>query len=183
MRYGKTRRFARNQSGVAAIEMALIFPVLVLLFFGMIDLTGVLSDNRKLSYAATIVADNLTRDDTTTRAQIQETFAAAAIAMSAARASPVRIEVHNYWLDNGIVERRWQHTNGIGTDCVDPNRSGLASLMTDKNDVLIAVICANHAPIVTSIIGKKILGKDKFTLRQQFHMRPRQSLTLLCSDC
>ncbi len=181
---GEVFRFARHQTGIAAIETALLLPVLLLLFSGLIDATAVLSDNRKVTYSTNVVADIVTRlQGTTTRAIISDSFKAAEIVMREARARNTRIEVHNYWLDNGDVEKRWQHNNGIGTDCGDPDDSELASLMTAGNDVLIVVVCADHSPIIASIFGRKILGKDTFRLRQQIHMRPRQSLTLLCSDC
>ena len=180
-RRARTVRFARHQSGVAAIEMALIFPVMLILFVGMIDLTSLLSDNRRVSYSAGVVADVVTRlQASTTPAEVGDALQAAAIVMSAARARSARIEVHNYWLDNGNRVRRWDHDNGVGTPCThtppDP------SLMSQGNDVIVAVVCVEHTPIIGQLLNYNI-GTGPFTLREQIAMRPRQSLTLLCPLC
>jgi hypothetical protein len=55
--------------------------------------------------------------------------------------------------------------------------------MTDQKDYVIAVVCVEHAPVVTTILGRNILGKPTFTLRKQMAMVPRQINTLPCDDC
>lgn len=181
-RLARAVRFARHQSGVAAIEMALIFPVMLILFVGMIDLTSLLSDNRRVSYSAGVVADVVTRlQASTTPAEVSDALEAAEIVMSAARAGPARVEVHNYWLDsNGAVAPRWDHDNGVGTPC--SHTSPDPSLMSQDNDVIVAVVCVEHTPIIGQLLNYNI-GTGPFTLREQIAMRPRQSLTLLCPLC
>jgi Flp pilus assembly protein TadG len=51
-----------NNSGVAAVEFALIAPLLILLFFGVIELSNLLIADTKLRGANTAVADILTQD-------------------------------------------------------------------------------------------------------------------------
>jgi Flp pilus assembly protein TadG len=180
----KPFRFARDQSGVAAIEMALIFPVLMLLFVGFIDLTTLLSDNRRVAYSANVVADAVTRlPSSTTPTAVSDSFRAAELVMRAAQAGPVRVEVYTYRRDSGAAVLRWNRNNGVGTACGAPSTANLASLMDRNNDVVVAVTCVSHAPIVTTIFGWTPLGLASFRLRQQIAMRPRNSSTLLCSLC
>lgn len=180
-RLARAVRFARHQSGVAAIEMALIFPVMLVLFVGMIDLTSLLSDNRRVSYSAGVVADVVTRlQASTTPAEVGDALEAAEIVMNAARARPARIEVHNYRLDSGNAVLRWSHDNGVGPNCT--HTSPAPSLMSQDNDVIVAVVCVEHTPIIGQLLNYDI-GTNPFTLREQIAMRPRQSLTLLCPLC
>jgi Flp pilus assembly protein TadG len=182
---GKPLHFMRDQSGVAAIEMALIFPVLLILFVGLIDLTTLLSDNRRVSYSANVVADVVTRLQTpTTPQEVGDSFEAAELVMRAARAGPARVEIYNYLRENdGSTSLRWKRDNGVGTACGAPDTGNLADLMDRGNDVVVAVVCVTHAPIVTTILGWTPMGAASFSLRQQIAMRPRNTLDLLCPLC
>jgi Flp pilus assembly protein TadG len=183
--HGKIRRFGLSQAGVAAIEMAIVFPVMLILVFGMIDLTGLQADNRKVEYSAVLVADVLTRSDgTITPAEIDDAFAAVEIVMRAARADPVRVAVYDYKLQGGAATLRWTRNNGVAVaGCTPPNTAGLASLMTQGNDYLIAVVCATHTRVVTAIIGNTIFGRDDFMLRHEHRRITRNSRTLECLLC
>ena len=177
-------RFARREDGVAAIEMAIIFPVMLIMFFGLIDLTALLSDSRRVSYAAHVVGDDLIRLETpTTPADVADSFEAAEIMMRAAQAGPARVEVYNYRRSAGLPVLRWDRDNGVGESCGPPSTLGLGSLMTAGNDVLVTVVCVRHEPIITTLIGEQILGKSQFTLREQIVMRPRAGNILECPDC
>jgi Flp pilus assembly protein TadG len=180
----KPPHFMRDQSGVAAIEMALIFPVLLILFVGLIDLTTLLSDNRRVSYSANVVADVVTRlQAPTTPQEVGDSFEAAELVMRAARAGPARVEIYTYRRDNGNALLRWDRDNGAGTACGAPDTGNLADLMDRGNDVVVAVVCVTHAPIVTTILGWTPMGAASFSLRQQIAMRPRNTLDLLCPLC
>ena len=48
----QSRVFFRNVRGVAGIEAAFIFPVMLLIYFGLLDLTSVLSANRRVTQMA-----------------------------------------------------------------------------------------------------------------------------------
>ncbi len=70
------RRFARNTRGVAAIEMAFIFPFMVLLLIGLVDVTNLISANRRVTLAASTIGDLVTQvsSGTVTAANIDGFF-------------------------------------------------------------------------------------------------------------
>jgi hypothetical protein len=178
-------RFARREDGVAAIEMAFILPVMLIMFVGLIDLTALLSDSRRVSYATHVVGDDVIRLETPTSAEaVRDSFAAAGIMMRAAQARPARVEIYTYQRSAGAPPvLRWDLDNGVGVPCGTPSEAGLGNLMTAGNDLVIAVVCATHKPIITKIFGENILGKTEFTLREQIVMRPRAGSFLECPDC
>ncbi len=177
-------RFARREDGVAAIEMAIIFPVMLIMFFGLIDLTALISDSRRVSYAAHVVGDDLIRLETpTTPGDVADSFAAAEIMMGAARAGPARVEIYNFRRVAGQAVLRWDIDNGVGQPCGAPNPQSLGDLMVAGNDVLVTVVCERHTPIIAIFLGKMILGRLEFTLREQIAMRPRAGNFLECPDC
>lgn len=55
---------SRNESGVAAVEFALILPVLVLLFFGCVELSNLLITDSRLRYTTASVSDIIAQTPT-----------------------------------------------------------------------------------------------------------------------
>jgi Flp pilus assembly protein TadG len=58
----RLRTFARAQAGLAAVEFALIAPMMVFLVFGSVELIDALGANRRAQNAAASLADVVARD-------------------------------------------------------------------------------------------------------------------------
>ncbi len=165
-------RAIRNRSGVAAIEMALILPIMLLLFFGMIDITAIVSDSRRVAYAANVAADMVTRLATPTDAtEVGRAFNGVNLVMASGTTGPVKLEIHTF---NGQDQSvRWMREYGTGPDCTNPTLASVSGLMTQGNDVVVAVVCANHSPIVTNIITQRFISSADILLERRVTMRPR----------
>jgi Flp pilus assembly protein TadG len=180
----KLNRFRKDVRGVAAIEMAFIMPFLLFLYFGLIDLTAMISFNRKITYSASVVADLVTQNSTTvTASAMNDYFDAAELVMSPTSLDDVRIDIYQYRNVSGTITNQWKKSSTGGTACAAPNTTGMADLMTDNNDLIVTVVCMNYSPYVASFLGKAILGATSFTLSEQIALRPRQSTTLACTGC
>ena len=53
----RSKSFLSNIKGVAGIEAAFIFPVMLMIYFGLLDLTSVLSANRRVTQMASTLAE------------------------------------------------------------------------------------------------------------------------------
>lgn len=180
----KLNRFRKDIRGVAAIEMAFIMPFLLFLYFGLIDLTAMISFNRKITYSASVVADLVTQNSTTvTASAMNDYFDAVELVMSPTSLDDVRIDIYQYRNVSGTITNQWKKSSTGGTACAAPNTTGMSDLMTDNNDLIVTVVCMNYSPYVASFLGKAILGATSFTLSEQIALRPRQSTTLACTGC
>jgi Flp pilus assembly protein TadG len=180
----KLNRFRKDVRGVAAIEMAFIMPFLLFLYFGLIDLTAMISFNRKITYSASVVADLVTQNSTTvTASAMNDYFDAVELVMSPTSLDEVRIDIYQYRNISGTITNQWKKSSTGGTACAAPNTTGMSDLMTDSNDLIVTVVCMNYSPYVASFLGKAILGATSFTLSEQIALRPRQSTTLACTGC
>jgi Flp pilus assembly protein TadG len=65
-------RFSRERSGLAAVEFALILPIMVLLFFGMLEASDLFTVNRRLANAANSLVDLAAHEPTLTHAQLDD---------------------------------------------------------------------------------------------------------------
>lgn len=177
-------RLRQDERGIAALEVAFIMPFLLFLYFGLVDLTAMISLNRKVTYASSVVADLVTQNDSTVLAtDIDDYFNAAALVMKPTPMTNIRVDVYQYRSEAGLVVSKWHRNSPDGADCDPPDTTGMQALMTDGNDLIIAVVCTTYAPYIASFLGKSVLGATSFTMNEQIALRPRQSSTLECTGC
>jgi Flp pilus assembly protein TadG len=182
--FNRLSRLSKDQSGVAALEIAFIMPFLLFLYFGLVDLTAMISLNRKVTYAASVVADLVTQNDSTvTSANIDDYFSAAELVMQPTPMSNIRVEVHQFHSAAGVISSQWSRESATGSSCTAPSTAGMSSLMTDGNDLIVAVLCTTYTPYIATFLGQNILGATTFTMSEQIALRPRQSTTLSCASC
>lgn len=180
----KLRSFARDSRGVAAIEMAFIMPFLLFLYFGLVDLTALISTTRKINYTASVIGDLVTQNDTTiNKATIADYYNAAAMVMAPTPINTIRIEVYQYRKVQGVPTNQWSNNNGGAGTCGTPSILGMLNLMTDNNDLIVTQVCTTYSPYIATFLGSQILGATSFKLSDQIALRPRQSNSLNCSDC
>ncbi|WP_395645792.1 TadE/TadG family type IV pilus assembly protein [Terricaulis sp.] len=75
------RRFARAKSGLAALEFAILLPMMVFVLFGSVDLIDVLGANKRAQNVAASVADVVARDTEITNSEVQGLWAAVEVLM------------------------------------------------------------------------------------------------------
>lgn len=165
----------RRELGVAAVEFAIVLPVLLLLFFGMVNLTNYVSMLRKASSAAELVADLVTRHNATIRkSSVDDYIAGAKLSFRPLSATGVNVEIHDYVVANGVATNRWTHPT-TGTVCTPPDTSSPDITSLPNGDVIIAVVCIPVYTMPVDFPGIPQLG----AIRKTVALRPRHSTTLL----
>ena len=176
------RDFRRDHRGFAAVEMAFIFPVMILIYFGLIDGTNLLSAKRKLTLAASTLGDLTTQaPGQITTTDLSDFYEALQPIVDPFPSSTMRITIRNYKLNGSSAEKRWQNSSGgvCGEDASGTQKSDMAEkLMTRGNDVVVASVCASIQPITGTV-----LGWSTFNLQSEVMYAPRQSKTLECTNC
>jgi Flp pilus assembly protein TadG len=174
--------FLRQDKGAAAVEFAFIMPFMLFLYFGLVDVTGLISLNRRIVSAAATMADLVTQQKTNVLdTTIIDQFNAAYAIMQPMAASNIRIEVYDYRFDGTNTNLVWKMSNNQGPLCgAAPSTTNMGPLMTAGNDVVIARACTTYSPAIANFMGTNILGATTFTVRQAISGRPRQGNELTC---
>ena len=68
-------QLAKNTRGAAAVEFAFLAPVLILLYFGMVEYCQGYMALKRTGHVASMVADLVSQNDTVTKTQITDIFA------------------------------------------------------------------------------------------------------------
>jgi Flp pilus assembly protein TadG len=178
--------FLRQAEGAAAVEFAFIMPFMLLLYFGLIDITGLISLNRRIVSAAATMADLVGQQKSSVLAStISDQFNAAYVTMQPLAASNLRVEVYDYRMVGSTITLIWKTSNNQGPTCgAVPDTANMAPLMTAGNDVILARTCTTYTPTIVKwwngTANINILGASSFTVRQAISVRPRSSLELNC---
>jgi len=163
-------RFKRDTRGVSALEFALIAPVLLAMYLGAAQMTMALSADRKVTGAATSVADLVTQDDVITNAELTDIYAAGDAIMFPNDPANLSYRITSIRMDiDGDVFVDWSETRGLS-----PHTT--ASLPTLPNGLL--------APMNSIImVEARYPFRGPFpqesgpllTLRDTAYLRPRRS--------
>ena len=147
----KLDRFVFNDSGVAAVEAAFLFPLLILVLCGAYDTGRALLVNQKLITAAQTVADLLAREDEVTDNELEE-------AVAAGRLSLMPYPIASYGVDVAGIEFvgpsaapavDWRDTiNAEPNDDILETANGLG---LQNEGVLAVTVTYTHTPFFSNV--------------------------------
>jgi Flp pilus assembly protein TadG len=173
------RNIVRNDGGFAAVEFALVFPTMVLMYFGMLDLTQFITVSRRVQAAAGVTADLVTANEkAVSSAQVTDYFNAADMILAPMTPSKIRVEIFTFKSDGSL---RWSANNGRGSNCgSQPTSSSFSSMIsgTPANDVTVARVCTDYQPFFGQFMGTTLLGTSAIKLTKTMYQRPRLSPSL-----
>ena len=175
----RARKFANDVRGVAAIEMAIIFPVMVILYIGLVDVTNLLMVNRRVTLTTSTLADLVTQADSTiTTADIDGVFESARAIFEPMPVDGISLNLWAFRMEDGSPTLQWHYTNGVVCGSAPEGGDDMESLMGDGNDIIVGRVCYNQEAILGSLFSA-----DTIELEDELMLRPRQSTTLDCTDC
>lgn len=167
------RRFRHATKGMAAIEMAFIFPVMMIAYFGMVDITDLISAKRRVTLASSTVADLVTQaPGFVTDADLNGYYDAMQSIMDPFPTTTVGVQVYAYKIQSGNITVRWSSSSGVSCGST-PTTTGFADLMSEGNDLILARTCITLSPITG-----KVIANTSHTLSKVSLLRPRQTLTI-----
>lgn len=176
-----TKNLAKDTRGVAAIEMAFIFPVMITLLIGMVDVSDGMSRSRKVTITANTVGDLVTQEPgTTTKSALNGIFAGALETMAPYDGNTVGLEVYDFRLDpDGSPKLNWTHKSGVRCGSTPGVTAEMKDLMSQGNDLIISRACYKFS----YILGGLFASHKTFDMNEEMTLRPRKALQLDCSDC
>jgi Flp pilus assembly protein TadG len=167
-------RFRRAEQGLAALEFALVLPVMIVLLFGMVELSSAVFCRTDVAQMASTVADLVAQKNSVSSSDIQNVYNAANIILypyykGGGNGPTIRITSVIYDTTGGTNDGtrgtvNWSCTQaGSGSLPAASNNVTLDKpLLQPGGSVLKVEVAYNYAPQVTQTITGPIQMKDAF---------------------
>jgi Flp pilus assembly protein TadG len=166
-------RFLRDARGVAAVEFALILPLLVLLYFGTVESASLYSVDRRVSTVASTMADLVSREQRCiTTAKLDSYFAAAAAIMQPFPTTNLKQVVSFMQISAaGTVTIKWSKPYGtgatartLGTTTAIGTPTNINTLARTRGWLVAAEIQYPYQPLFGIVIKTINLGHTEYYL-------------------
>lgn len=173
--------FRRENRGAAAIEFAMLAPIMVGLFIGSVEFSQALTIDRRVTQAASSVADLVAQTDKLTNTDLDDMYELVKRLMAPYAWSPLKLSVTsvkkvnsnspvvvwNYARAGGQSYTPGQNYAGIPNGLLDNGNNGTISIIVVKTSYLF------KPPVSMWIVGQNAAGVN---LAETFYLRPRKSL-------
>jgi Flp pilus assembly protein TadG len=170
----KPFRFLRSalirDEGTSSVELALLLPVMITLYFGASEISNILIADRKLNKTGSTVADLVSQSITIDDDLMADIFQASASIMNPFQPTPLRVVVASVVADDD------NDTSVAWSDALNgsAHRPGSAfSLPPGLTTPGSSVIVAEAEYTYTSPIGEFLTGGLTFT--STYYLRPRRT--------
>ena len=167
---GAYERFVRSRDGVAAVEFALIMPLLLLLYLGTVEGSRAISYDRRLTTIASSMGDLVARSDTTiTQSELSDYFLAAEAIITPYAAVGLKQVVTSVFVDaDGTATVSWSQgynggvAHGVNDIYVLPTE--LTTIALDGY-VVVSEASMTYDPITTYVFPSSLL-----LYKEYFHL-------------
>lgn len=113
------RRLMHDRRGVAAVEFAVILPIVLMLFFGTIEVSTGVAVDRKVIILTRTLSDLTSQAKSVTDTDMSNAFNISAAVMAPYSNAPVEAKISQVFIDNnGIAKVKWSKaSNATPRDC------------------------------------------------------------------
>lgn len=108
---GLLRTAARCRKGTAATEFALLLPVLIFLFFGLLEASDAMTVNRKVAISGNTMADLTAQSTQLTRADLDNLLTGVITILEPSDTTNLAVNIVSVILDSGNPTVHWSYDN------------------------------------------------------------------------
>ncbi|MCA0000652.1 MULTISPECIES: TadE/TadG family type IV pilus assembly protein [unclassified Mesorhizobium] len=194
-RWGKWVGFIRDRRGIAAVEFALIVPILLIMYFITMEASQAIETSKKVSRIGSMVADLVTQQPTIVKADLDAIMKIGTSTLQPYNRSKPDITITAIQVTTDTPPRVnvvWSRkvVNGaysIGTAL--PATTTVPATLRVAGTFLIRVESKlGYKPIITwSADSSQTAGLttvfNNISMGETYYLRPRRSLTIPCGDC
>ncbi len=174
-----------NSRGASAVEFALIAPIMIIMLFGATELSQGVSVDRKVTQAASTVADLVAQYETVDCPTLNAIFAITRSVFQpyADHGNVASISVASVALNGGAAKVEWSRSvDGmgncstaasfpVGTVVAVPllTAGGATGLVNANRSIIMGVVDLNYTSLGTSFFP------STFNMREEYFLNPRMS--------
>lgn len=171
-------RFRRSDRGIAAVEFAMIAPLMFLLFVGAVEFSQAITVDRRVTQIASSTADLIAREKSVTTADVQGVMQIINELMQPYDPSKLKVTVLNVYsamdsASNTKVCWSYNHNGGTGSYAAGQAYTLPTGLVEAGASVLIAEVTYQYDPLIFHYFIQSSLP-----LQEKFYLKPRVSKSI-----
>ena len=161
-------RWKAGRDGVAAIEAAMIFPLMLAIFLSVFDAGNALLANQKAVRASQVVADLITRKNIVSTDDVDEAVRAGRLAMEPLDSSSFGVDIVSIRFDGDAnTSIVWRET--VNMSSVPDAITAVSALADEDEGVVMVSVEYVYTPLFASFIS------GSFTMREVAFSRGRRT--------
>ncbi len=167
------RAFAGRNEGVSAVEFALIAPIMLIFYLGVIEVSLALSVDRKVTSAASALADLVAQDDVITDDEMDQILNAGPVIIAPNPAAPLQIRISSISMNLiGEAEVDWSDSRGMTPLTEGARYTPPSGLLSPGRSLVMVEVTYLYESAFAEI------GVGRFAIEETFYLRPRRSLVV-----
>lgn len=173
-----THKLIKDQQGVATIEFALIAPIMIAMYFGMSEISLMITADRQVAHATSVTGDLATQLAILDASEVSDVMTAtlAVLNVPSNKVDGLTVELNSYEMDiDGTINRVGYARLGSAISSGGPatyDPSGLnTQIFNAQSGVVVARINYKYLPTTLKFA-------DQTVLSETFIMKPRKSISV-----
>jgi Flp pilus assembly protein TadG len=168
----RVRTFLRNRRGLAAVEFALVAPVMIIMFYGTVELSSAIDCNSRVARVASTVADLVAQSTTVASSDTSNIFAAGGAILFPYPSGAAQIKVSSI-VDDGAGHLSIAWSDALNTSPRTSVPANLPSgIIPSGGSVIYAEVQYTFTPAVSYVLGGSV------SLTSNFYSKPRRSTSV-----
>ncbi|MEP2828856.1 TadE/TadG family type IV pilus assembly protein [Parvibaculum sp.] len=159
-----------DRRGVAAVEFALIFPLMITFYFGAVESTNMLTANRRVTSVAYTAADITAQAISVSNSDMTDIFAASSAILRPFSITPLSIRISSVVANSsGVNKVAWSDGYQIAGRSVNSTMTLPAGLTTAGTSVIVAEVVYEYSSPISETVT------DTVTFSDTAYLKPRRA--------
>lgn len=164
-----------NTSGLAAVEFAMIIPIMAIMLIGTNEFATGVAVDRKVTIMARTLSDLTSQNTSVNDTQLTNFFAASTAVMTPYDAAPVQSTISELYINPNTLKARVQWSKGAAPHSAGDIIEIPAALKISGTYLIYSEVTYKYVPSVAWFINKV----NGITLSDVTYTRPRQELCVM----
>lgn len=156
----------RDRRGVAAVEFALIFPLMITFYLGAVESSNMLTANRRVTSVAYTAADITAQAISVSNSDMTDIFSASSAILRPFSTTPLSIRVSSVVANSsGVNKVVWSDGYHIGGRAVNSTMTLPAGLTSPGTSVIVAEVTYLYSSPISGTVTESLTFTDTAYLK------------------